>query len=144
MKRLGLWACMGLVIGACHASRIVGQVNASDFYGAWTVTKINAVGRVSESEERMNALVGTVLTITADKVIEAGEDPCPIVKPYPIVSVVDTLDEVPVQAAPSPAAAGLPARAPMLDSGCLAIFKVGDHIVFGDRGAYYEAERSMP
>lgn len=135
---------MGLAIGACHASRRAVQINASDFYGAWTVTKINAVGRVSESEERMNALVGTVLTITADRVIEAGEDPCPIVKPYPIVSVVDTLDEVPIQAAPSPAAAGLPARALMLDSGCLAIFKVGDHIVFGDRGAYYEAERSMP
>jgi len=30
----------------------------------------------------------------------------------------------------------------MVDTGCLAVFKVGDKIVFGDRGAYYSAERA--
>lgn len=142
MKPLTLMLIIaGLATSACLAEDP--KPSASEVYGSWKVVKINTTGAVTESEQRMNALVGSTLTITKDEVLEAGERPCAVVTPYPVASIVDTAKEVPVKAAPSPAAAGLPAKALMVDTGCLAVFKVGNNIVFGDRGAYYTAER-MP
>jgi hypothetical protein len=142
MKRLAAALAGCLLATACHGRPLA--TKASDFYGAWKVTKINTVGAVTESEAQMNALLGTTLTIAAEQVMEAGEEPCRIQQPYPTVSLVETRDQVPIQAAPSPAAAGLPAEAPMLDTGCLTVFMVGNHIVFADHGAFYTAERMKP
>lgn len=140
MKRLVIISVIAApATSACLAE--APQPSANEVYGTWKVTKINAVGTVTESEQRMNALLGTTLTITKDQVLEGGEAPCAVVKPYPLANMVDTAKEIPPQAAPSPAAAGLPPRALMVDTGCLAVFKVGNKIVIGDRGAYYAAER---
>jgi hypothetical protein len=141
MKCRPLLPCIvGLVaVAACHAS--AGQLSAADVYGQWRIIRINATGEITESEQRMNALLGTTLTLSADKVLEAGESPCRVVKPYPVVSTVDTADEVPIKAAASPAAAGLPPRAVMVDLGCIAVFVVDGHLVFSGRGAWYTAER---
>ena len=123
MKRLiSMLIIAGLATSVCRAE--APKPLASEVYGIWKVVKINATGTVTESEQRMNALIGSTLTITKDQVLEADEPPCAVVTPYPVASIVDTVKEVPVKAAPSPA--GLPAKALMVDTGCLAVFKVGN------------------
>lgn len=130
-------------ISACNAQQPA-LVSADFFYGTWKVTKINTAGEITESESKMLSLVGASVTISSSTVHEGDEPPCQLVKPYPILSVVKTIDEVAPKSALSPAAAGLPEEAPMLDTGCMAFFKAGSHLIFNDRGAWYTAERLKP
>jgi hypothetical protein len=132
-----------LVINACNAEQPA-PVTANFFYDSWRVTKINTTGEITESESRMTSLIGAVVMISARTVQEGSQPPCQVLKPYPILSVVKTNDEVTPKSAPTTAAAGLPEEAPMLDTGCMAFFKVGTHLVFTDRGAWYTAERVKP
>lgn len=130
-------------ISACNAEQPA-PVSADFFYGTWKVTHINATGEITEGESKMTSLVGASVTISSSTVHEGDEPPCQVVKPYPTLSVVKTIDEVAPKSAPSPAAAGLPEEAPMLDTGCMAFFEVGTHLIFNDRGAWYTAERITP
>ncbi|KRE92462.1 hypothetical protein ASG87_00655 [Frateuria sp. Soil773] len=58
-----------LAIGACGATD---TVRPADFYGTWKVARIVAAGDGSMSEADMKALVGTIVTISADKVEEGA------------------------------------------------------------------------
>ena len=138
MKRIALAVMVWPVIASSHAAD---SAKPDDFYGTWKVTKIVAVGYVSTSEAGMDALIGTNVTISA-KQLTAGGDVFPLEHHTVIASIVDTdkdpdlrLGRIP------PKQLGLPHLAPKLDAGCMMFYKAGDRLIFGDRGAYYSANR---
>lgn len=141
MSRLGV-VCLLLVLligEACHAGDR--PVSASEFYGTWKVTRIAAVGYGSDSEARMKALVGTKVKVSAQEIVEGG-DVCDLSGEHVAVSLVDTYQDADIRLGRvSPAVIGLPKVAPKMDAGCMILFKAGKRLVFGDRGAYYMAER---
>jgi len=138
MKRIALAVMVWPVIASSHAAD---SAKPDDFYGTWKVTKIVAVGYVSTSEAGMDALIGTNVTISA-KQLTAGGDVFPLEHHTVIASIVDTdkdpdlrLGRIP------PKQLDLPHLAPKLDAGCMMFYKAGDRLIFGDRGAYYSANR---
>ncbi|WP_157510954.1 hypothetical protein [Frateuria sp. Soil773] len=90
----------------------------------------------------MKALIGSSIVLAAGKVVESGEEVCPV-HAAPVIALVDSRDEVEGEGI-TPEAAGLPARVEKLDYGCIAFYRVGDRLIFNDRGAYYEAARITP
>lgn len=138
MKRLLLF-CALFAASACAAGGK--PISMSDFYGNWKVTKINVVDDITTSASYRQALVGTVIHISAEKVTEAGEDDCLIDPSTDKVSMVNSAQEMWPTEGVTPHAVGLPLRVEKLELSCMDFYKVGDRLVFGDRGAWYTAER---
>lgn len=138
MKHPLFLLAMAGIVGSCHATQPV-TVSPHQFYGSWKVTKINAYGEVTQSEHDMQALLGSIVVLSATQMVLAGEPPCKVT--HPKVIVVDAAEDASPPSAPSPQAAGLPPKVAKLDDGCLNPYKVGAAIVFPARGAWYTAER---
>lgn len=130
-----------LWLGACHAT---GPMSSSldEFNGTWVVTKINNYATITTSEANMKALIGAKIIIGNDKVIDNGELACELNPKTDTVTTVDTAKDMPPQDGISAASAGLPSRALKLQTSCQDFYKNGDKLIFGERGAYYTAERS--
>lgn len=91
----------------------------------------------------MKALVGSSVVLAPGKVVEGNEEVCPVGADGPEISFVNAREEV-AEEGITPEAAGLPTHVEKLDYGCMAFYRVGDTLVFSDRGAYYEAAKAAP
>lgn len=139
MMRAALWISACMAVSTCQATPSA----SSFYYGTWKVTRIITYTHIAESEARMKALIGSSVVLAPGKVVEGNEEVCPVGADGPEISFVDAREEV-AEEGITPEAAGLPAHVEKLDYGCMAFYRVGDKLVFSDRGAYYEAAKAVP
>jgi hypothetical protein len=139
MKRFLPFALLLLCVGACRAAKDVASI--ADFYGSWKVVRISAVDDITTSAKYRQALVGTIIRISPEKVTQTGEDDCPVDPSTDKASMVDSTQEMWRSEDLTPKAIGLPRQVEKLSLSCMDFYKVNDHLVFGDRGAWYIAER---
>jgi hypothetical protein len=123
----------------CNLSFAQVAIAPEDFYGTWTITRMNSSSIITTLDDDSEALVHSTLVISATRIDLADELACHVSK-YKIV-VVDAEKEVHPNTAPSPAAAGLPDRVARLSGGCEDFYMVDATLVFSARGTWYSAER---